>query len=157
MSFIPSVCHVRIEIKGRRHELEELRKSVSGFEPVLKGNSITSEFSEFCFNKVIPISDEFIALQSLIALSKLRLGLWGCDSRAINLKLRQEAHKLVYTFAVFANPPMPVLTKVLQINGNLRFRVEYENHQTGLSGLILGRSGKAYHRQFNRYANESVA
>lgn len=153
MSFIQSICHIRVEIKGRRDELEKFRKSISGFEPLLRGNLIVTDFSEFCFNKVAPISDEFIAMQSLNTLSRLRLGIWGCDSRAINVKLRQDAHKLVYTFAVFENPPMPVLNKMIKVNP-LKFRIEYENPQTGLSGLVLGRAGKAYHRETDRFACE---
>lgn len=155
MTFIPSVCHIRVEIRGRRIDLEQFRKSISGFEPVLKGNVIISDFSEFCLNRVAPISDEFIAMQSLTMLSKLRLGIWGCDSRAINVKLKQEDHKLVYTFAVFETPPFPVLNKLIKTH-HLKFRIEYTNPQTGLSGLLLGRAGRAYHRHTDRFENERV-
>lgn len=157
MSYIPSVCHIRVEVKGRRAELEEFRKSVSGFEPVLKGNSIITELSEFCFNAVIPISEDFIVQQSLTVLSKLRVGLWGTDARAINVRLRQGPHSLAYTFAVFEVPPLPVLLKVISGNKNLKFKIEYENHQTGVSGLILGRSGRGYQRQFEKYRHERSA
>lgn len=151
-----SVCFCEIKVFGPRLAVEKLRKSLQGFDPTIPSME-PAPHSDFCFGSIIPINDSLIKLNSLVALEKVRQGLWGTHGNAYGITLKQGPHSLRYHFATWETPAMKVFERLIKLNPHLKFEIEVNNPNTGFKMTVIGRKGQVFRWMApNLYANEKV-
>lgn len=144
---IPSIVVVTMTVSGRRADLESYRLAVG--QCVTKYYGV-GEYSDFSLDAILPLPKDAVALiqrtQSLIALEALCKSHWGVVSEAKGVSLREfdHKHKLRFTFSVFDELPLKVLTVMAERFHHLNFHIEYKNERRGYHGVAISRCGRLY-------------
>jgi len=147
---MPSHMFNILKISGRRHELEEFRRALEGFDPTYRDG--IELFNPMCFNSLIELP--FNETQTMINLERARIRLWGCGSNAAGVKLKESAHELRYSFTTADNVPKPVIDLMLKKFPNLKFELDFHNPRRGIKGVMRVHKGNAIFSEVDQFAKE---